>query len=85
MRLTISSVGARHAAHLRYDLIRDAGAWCLTQPLDSDPDAEAIIPADTAWRVFTKGITKPEAIALSTLEGDANLAERVFDTVSIIA
>jgi uncharacterized protein (TIGR03083 family) len=85
VRLTVTDIGATLASPLRYDLIRDAAAWRLAQPLDSDPDAQATIPADTAWRVFTKGITKTDAIALSTLEGDPTLAEKVFDTVSIIA
>jgi hypothetical protein len=81
VRLVISEVGAP----LRYDLVQGAGAWRLIQPLDSDADAEVTMPADTAWRVFTKGIAKRDAIALSTLEGDPTLAEKVFDTVAIIA
>ena len=85
VRLVITAVGAGHASPLRYDLMRDGGMWRIVQPLDSDPDATATIPADTAWRVFNKGIPKSEAFALSTLEGDPSLAAKVFDTVSLIA
>jgi uncharacterized protein (TIGR03083 family) len=55
VRLVISEAGAP----LRYDLVRGAGAWRLFPPLDSDADAEVTMPADTAWRVFTKGIAQP--------------------------
>jgi len=87
VHLAITEVGAPRpvGAPLRYDLIRDAGAWRLVQPLDSEPDAVVTTDGDTAWRVFTKGIAKADAIALSTLEGDSGLAEKVFDAVSIIA
>ena len=85
VRLAVTEVGAQGLEPLRYDLLRVAGAWRLGQPLDTDPDAEAAIPADTAWRVFTKGIAKRDAIKLSALDGDRSLAEKVFDTVSIIA
>ena len=40
---------------------------------------------EVAWRLFTKGIPKAEAISRSALEGDRRLGERVFDTVAIIA
>jgi hypothetical protein len=40
---------------------------------------------DTAWRLFTKGISNEEALARVRIEGDASLGEKVLDTVSIIA
>jgi uncharacterized protein (TIGR03083 family) len=70
---------------LEYSLLRRAGVWELLQPVEAEADASVSMDGDTAWRVFTKGITKPEAIALSTMDGDQDLAEKVFDTVSIIA
>ena len=70
---------------LDYSLVRRGDAWDLLQPIDAEADASVSMDGDTAWRVFTKGIAKPEAIALSSLDGDEGLAEKVFDTVSIIA
>ena len=71
---------------LRYSLVREAGRWGLYQPMDgAAPAASVTIDGDVAWRLFTKGIPKAEAISRSILEGDRRLAERVFDTVSIIA
>jgi uncharacterized protein (TIGR03083 family) len=47
--------------------------------------AEARMSADTAWRLFTKGLT-PEAAAQQTaLSGDVSLARQVLRTVAIIA
>lgn len=69
----------------RYALVREAGRWGLYQSVDARATATVTMDGDAAWRLFTKGIPKAEAIARSTLEGDRRLAERVFDTVSIIA
>ncbi len=40
---------------------------------------------ETAWRLFTKGISKDEALRTARLEGDRTLALKVLDAVSIIA
>ena len=37
------------------------------------PVARVVIPQELAWRVFTKGIDRREALAHSSLEGDRNL------------
>jgi uncharacterized protein (TIGR03083 family) len=70
---------------LCYDLVRTDATWRLVLPEGHEPDAEVRVPADTAWRVFTRGIPKEEAIRLSSLDGDQKLAAKMFDTVSIIA
>jgi uncharacterized protein (TIGR03083 family) len=49
------------------------------------PTAEARMSTDTAWRLFTKGLTPDQAGERTTLSGDASLAERVLRTVAIIA
>jgi uncharacterized protein (TIGR03083 family) len=70
---------------LQYSLVRRGGAWHLLQPFDSDPDASVTIDGDTAWRLFTKGIGRPDAVSRSVIEGERALAEKLFDTVAIIA
>jgi len=69
----------------RYDLVRHESHWQLCADIDNDPTATATLAADTAWRLFTKSITPEDARPLCTLEGDSALAEKVLDTVSIIA
>ncbi len=83
--VTMPSVGAQGLAPLRYALLREAGHWGLYQPLDEAAVASVTIDGDVAWRLFTKGIPRVEAVSRSTLEGDRRLAELVFDTVSTIA
>jgi hypothetical protein len=41
--------------------------------------------ADTAWRLFTKGISRQAALANTEVTGDRSLALKMLDTVSIIA
>jgi hypothetical protein len=40
---------------------------------------------DIAWRLFTKGISPAGARGLVSLSGDQRLAERVLQTVSVVA
>ena len=68
-----------------WSLLREKGAWRLVKPLVAEPDASVEIDADTAWRLFTKGLTPEEAKGRATLNGYERLAEQVLNTVSIIA
>ena len=83
VRLTIT--GVEQCDPLRYELVRHDSHWQLLTDVDSTPAATLTIDADTAWRLFTKSITREEAQTRCTLEGDAALAEKGLDTVSIIA
>lgn len=66
-------------------LVREGGAWQLTQPVPAKADATVEMDGDTAWRVFTKNISLDEARGRATISGDESLGERVLQTVSIIA
>jgi hypothetical protein len=60
-------------------------AWVLAQDEEGPAAATVTLDQETAWRLFTKGITRDVALQHARLEGDRRLAERVLDTVSIIA
>ena len=62
---------------------RDSG-WGFAGPSETMPVARVVIPQELAWRVFTKGIDRREALAHSSLEGDRNLGERVFHLTAIV-
>jgi uncharacterized protein (TIGR03083 family) len=66
-------------------LARDGGRWLLVSDETGAADASVTMRQDTAWRLFTKGITPEEASGLVTLAGDRALAAKVLQTVSIIA
>ena len=69
----------------RWFLLRENGEWSLYVDADQSAVAELIIDQDVAWRLFTKGISKDEALARATLIGDESLAMKALDMVSVIA
>jgi hypothetical protein len=42
------------------------------------------IPQELAWRVFTKGIDRDTARNQILIEGDGDLAEKVFELTAIV-
>ncbi|HTR35142.1 MAG TPA: maleylpyruvate isomerase family mycothiol-dependent enzyme [Bryobacteraceae bacterium] len=79
---------------VRFEISGDAGgawflhrtsrAWTLSLDSEAEPATEVILPQDTAWRLFTKGIDRQEARARAAIRGDAGLASPIFETTSII-
>ncbi len=43
------------------------------------------IPQEIAWKLFTKWITKEEAVKVSDVRGDSSLVLRVFHMTAVIA
>jgi len=58
--------------------------WSFAPALATQPAARVVIPEQIAWRVFTKGISRTDAIAQSSLEGDRHLGERIFHLTAIV-
>lgn len=69
----------------RWGVIRENGAWCLYVDPSLSANAEVIIDQDAAWRLFTRGIGKDEALNKAKLIGDHSLGMKMFETVSVIA
>jgi len=65
-------------------LTREPEGWELFLDSETTPAAEVVIPQDTAWRLFTKGVDGDQARRLSTIRGDSSLASQVFATISVI-
>jgi len=97
---TLRETDASHATHIRLDvrlaspatappvqwsLVREVTRWSLFDSATLEPSATVRMDGDTAWRLFTKGLTKPEALARTKISGDQALGEKILDTVSIIA
>jgi hypothetical protein len=43
-----------------------------------------VLPQDTAWRMFTKGVDGEGARAQAVIRGEAELVSPIFRTISII-
>jgi uncharacterized protein (TIGR03083 family) len=84
VRLDVTGIGPAGTPPVGWSVVREAGGWSL---FDSAPGSSAGVrmDGDTAWRLFTKGISKANALARVRIEGDRQLGEKVLDTVSIIA
>lgn len=71
-----------HKAEKAWNLFVDSNA----ELLDSSPEpaTNVVLPQDTAWRLFTKGIDREKARALAVISGEAELATPIFATTAII-
>lgn len=68
----------------RWFLIRAGDEWKLCVDVAQAPRSEVIIPQEPAWRLFTKGIGRQEALVQTTISGDRRLGLKVLDMISII-
>ena len=59
-------------------------SWGFAALSETTPAASVVIPQELAWRVFTKGIDRREALRHSSLEGDRTLGERVLHLTAIV-
>jgi uncharacterized protein (TIGR03083 family) len=69
----------------RWFLSKGAGKWNFVQPsATADLACQVTIPQELAWRLFTKGIDRESARAQVVVEGDRDLAERIFHLTAIV-
>ena len=90
----LQSVDAPSGATIQLQIIGDCGGtwllerktseWAFAAMLQNTPAAHVQIPQQIAWRVFTKGMDRPSAIAQSNFEGDRALGEEVFHLTAIV-
>jgi hypothetical protein len=60
-------------------------SWTLDKTFDKQSDTIVSLSPDTAWKVFTKGITPQLAIKISEINGNINLGENLFNFVAVMA
>jgi uncharacterized protein (TIGR03083 family) len=60
------------------------GSWVLTRTPAPAPRARITLQAETAWRLWTKGIRPDAAQAAVSISGDRTLGLPVLDAVAII-
>jgi hypothetical protein len=65
--------------------VRQDGRWLLTGNVDVLPRATVVIDQDTAWRLWTRGLSKEQALPRIRREGDPEITDAVLAMVSILA
>ena len=68
-----------------WTLLRDKGQWILGKATSLEAHASLTLDQETAWRLFTKGMSKEDALSRASIKGDLTLGMIALDTVSIIA
>lgn len=68
-----------------WNLRRGNRVWALTEREQDQPAAEAIIPQEIAWRIFTKGMDRASAESQVKFSGDSAFALPVLRMVSIVS
>ena len=68
-----------------WSLLRRPNAWELALEADAEPATEVVLPQDSAWRLFTKGMNGETARTMATIAGDSALASPLFTTIAVIA
>jgi hypothetical protein len=63
---------------------RDAEFWKFLDYFPERIACKVKLPQAIAWRVFTKGIDRDAARGQSSIEGDNDLAERIFGLTAIV-
>jgi uncharacterized protein (TIGR03083 family) len=79
---------------VRFEISGDAGgiwfihkveqAWTLVLDSSAEPAISVVIPQDTAWLLFTKGIDRGMARSLAVISGKAEFSAPIFATTAII-
>ncbi len=59
--------------------------WVLRHTTRLSPDARVHIDPDTAWRLFSKGISPEEALEAITIEGNEVLGKTALGMVAVMA
>ncbi len=65
-------------------LRRCADGWALVGEEPEMVTARVVIPQALAWRVFTKGVGREEALRETVVEGDRAMGERVLGLTAIV-
>jgi len=68
----------------RWYLVRLADKWGLFRSCDIFPAVTIIIDKKIAWRLFTKGIKRSQALQHITIEGNQELGENILTATAIM-
>lgn len=66
----------------RWLLTNETGSWALFLPDDRPVETEVVMDDDTAWRLFTKTLSREQAVDRLQITGDRQLGQLIARTVS---
>lgn len=82
---TVVQVRVTTASGGIWQLVKEAAGWQLQPAAEAPVAAEVILLPETAWRLFTKGITPATAEVDSELHGNQELARTALRMVAVMA
>jgi len=68
-----------------WNLYNDGVNWFLMSEISGRSVCEITIDGTIAWRLFTKGISRAEAVKYVTISGRAEMGEKIFDMLAVMA
>jgi hypothetical protein len=68
----------------KWVLQRQNGSWLLVSPPAVEAICSVVIDGDIAWRIFTRGISKNEAIKFVHISGNRELGEHIFSLHAVM-
>lgn len=68
-----------------WTLVRNPKGWDLFLGQDREPTAKVQLDQEIAWKLFSKGLSKPAARQHIHIEGDRRLGEPVFRSLAVMA
>jgi hypothetical protein len=82
---TIVQVNITGEAGGSWHLIRNEGQWMLQEGVAGNAAAVVSISPDTAWKLFTKGLTAHEAEQQTSITGDTALGKAALSMIAVMA
>lgn len=82
---TTVEITIRGEAGGKWHLVCDADRWSLVTDCPNEPTTFVELDADSAWRLWTKGLDGSSARTKAIVRGDASLATPLFSMVTIMA
>ncbi len=68
-----------------WTIVYNSDSWKRIENPTAKPVSQVIIPAQIAWRIFTKGISKIEAKSNLTITGKQEYGEKILDMLTVMA
>jgi uncharacterized protein (TIGR03083 family) len=92
---TFETIPAKHGTSVTLTIAGDSGGqwsivctkngWVFFTGAPTSPTAETVLEEETAWRLFTHGLTPDQVSETVCIKGERKLGLQVLETVSIIS